>query len=69
MIDTPNTFWKPAANTTSHSSGRTSAEASRPPWRTNLASSRLATACSASRAWAGLIGILAKRTGWAKAGS
>ena len=30
MIDTPKTFWKPAANTSSHRLGRTTAETRRP---------------------------------------
>ncbi len=48
---TPSAFWKPAANTSSHSSGRTSDENSLPGCRKNLCSSRPATARKARQAW------------------
>src|SRR5580692_1539222 len=51
MIETPNTFWKPAANPSSHISGRTSADKSRPRCCTNLMISRVVTARSARAAW------------------
>ena len=44
MIETPNTLWKPTANTASHISGRTSADNSRPRCCTNLTISRVVTA-------------------------
>src|SRR6187549_3320383 len=55
MIDTPKTFWKPAANTRSQRLGRTSAEMSRPVWRVNLTTSRLETARRPRKAWAAVI--------------
>ncbi len=48
---TPNTLRKPAANTASHSSGRTSAETSRPVCCENLNSSRITMARMACSAW------------------
>ena len=41
---TPKTLRNPAANTASHSSGRTRAETSRPYWRANFISSRITMA-------------------------
>src|SRR5579883_288375 len=52
MIETPNTSWKPAANTASHISGRTNADNSRPRCCTNLMISRAVTARSARPTWA-----------------
>src|SRR5262245_17716193 len=57
MIDTPNTFWKPAANTRSHRLGRTSAETRRPVWCTNFTTSRLETATRPRSAWVNVIGF------------
>src|SRR6516162_463758 len=55
MIETPNTFWNPAANTASHIIGRTSADNSRPRCCTNLTISRVVTARSARPAWTSCI--------------
>src|SRR6516164_6719425 len=60
MIETPNTFWKPAANTASHISGRTSAESSRPRCCTNLMISRTVTARNARRTWINLMSDLGR---------
>jgi hypothetical protein len=49
MIETPNTLWKPAANTASQISGRTSAGNRRPRCCTNFSSSRTVTARSARK--------------------
>src|SRR6185503_17549704 len=55
MIETPKTFWKPAANTRSQRLGRTSAEISLPVWCANFTTSRLETARRPRRAWAAVI--------------
>ena len=44
MIETPKTFWNPAAKTTSQNSGRTIPESNRPRCWANLTTSRVVTA-------------------------
>ena len=62
MIDTPNTFWNPAANTASHNSGLTSADSSRPRWRENRTSSRMVTALKARATCTSVISSRSPRT-------
>ena len=57
MIETPNTLWKPTANTASHISGRTIADNSRPRCCTNLTISRVVTARSACAAWTSCMAV------------
>src|SRR5262245_22087793 len=64
MIETPKTFWKPAAKTRSHSVGRTTAETRRPVWWTNFTTSRLDTA---KRPRSACFGAIADRLGLAAA--